>query len=88
MDPYDFESDNYIPSTENDFNSSFLERLFSDPPASEEEFNGFTREEIYLHERSRVRSFHQRDGENAEAEEENTAPAPQNGKKRKANPSQ
>lgn len=86
MDPYDFDSDNYIPSTENDFNSSFLERLFSDP--SEEEFSGFTREEIYLPERSRVRSFHQRDSENAEAEEESTAPAPQNGKKRKAKPLQ
>lgn len=89
MDPYDFDNDDYVESTANDLSGSFIERLFNDADDEESDFEGFTREEAYLPETSRVRAFHQRASPgNAEAEKENISAASTCGKKRKANPSQ
>ena len=96
LDPYDFDNDDYVESQESGLDSSLLELLrqgsCSSSSSDEEEFSGFTREQIYLSRGSRVRSFHQRPGVSAQdpqvrADKENDS-AQQRGKKRKANPSQ
>ena len=93
LDPYDFDNDDYVESQESGLNSSLMELLRQDSCCSsseEEEFSGFTREQIYLSRGSRVRSFHQRPRVPAQdpqlpADKEND-PAQQCGKKRKADP--
>ena len=97
LDPYDFDNDEYVESQESGLDSSLLELLrqgscSSSSSSDEEEFSGFTREQIYLSRGSRVRSFHECPGVSAQdpqvrADKEND-PAQQRGKKRKANPSQ
>ena len=89
MDPYDFDNDDYVKSTANNFSDSFIERLFNDADDEESDFEGFTREEAYQPKTPRVRPFHQRASHgNAEAQKENLRAALTCGKKRKPNPSQ
>ena len=52
LDPYDFDNDDYVESQESGLDSSLLELLrqgsCSSSSSDEEEFSGFTREQIYL----------------------------------------
>ena len=83
LDPFDFSNDDYVESRAPDFNSSFMDEFRSD---DEDEFHGFTREEVYFPSASRVRTFHQRLA--VQAEKENVPPpARPPAKKRKADPS-
>lgn len=83
LDPFDFNNDDYVESRAPDFNSSFMEEFCSD---DEDEFLGFTQEEVYFSRASRVRAFHQRLA--VQAEKENVPPpARPPAKKRKADPS-
>ena len=90
QDPFDFNNDDYVESQVPDFNSSFMEQ-FREGSSDEEEFIGFTREEIFFSSSSRVRSFHtnqQRSKHPAPADKENVDPNARRAKKRKADPSQ
>ena len=86
MDPYDFDQDDYIESRDSDFSASFIEEI-RDDESSDEYFLGFIREDIYG-KNSRVRHFHERNMEDAEANQEDEESDIQHGWKRKANPSQ
>ena len=72
LDPYDFDNDDSVESQESGLDSSLLELLRQGSCSSgssssdEEEFSGFTREQIYLSRGSRVHSFHQRPGVSAQ----------------------
>ena len=84
LDPFDFNNADYMESRAPDFDSSFMEQFRSD---DEDEFLGFTLEDVYFASASRVRAFHQRLA--VQAEKENVPPpAPPPAKKRKADPSQ
>jgi len=87
VDPYDFDQDDYVESRDNDFSASFIEEMCEDD-SSDEEFLGFTREDIYMAKNSRVQRFHERNTEDAEAIQEDEESDIQHGWKRKANPSQ
>lgn len=82
-DPFDFNNDDYVESQVPDFNNSFMEQ-FRAGSSDEEEFLGFTREEIYLSSSSRVRSFQT---DQRSADKENIAPERRLVKKKKADPS-
>ena len=86
MDLYDFDQDDYIESHDNDFSASFIEEM-RDDDSSDEEFLGFTREDIYMAKNSRVRRFHERNTKDAEANQEDEESDIQPGWKRKADPS-
>lgn len=62
VNPFEFVEEAYKANPETvDLSESFLDELFaSDSDGSEAEFDGFTREEIYLAPGSRVRAFHER----------------------------
>ena len=62
--------------------------MFGSSDDSKGEFGGFTRGDIYTGPNLRVQAFNERDGQDAEEDQENEAPDVQHGKKRKANPSQ
>lgn len=82
VDPYGFVEEEYEPNPGTvDFSSSFIEDLFGS--GSENEFDGFTREEVYFPKGSRVRIFHER-GE--EENQQDQAPKAC-GKKRNRDPS-
>ncbi len=85
-DSYDFDKDDYIPSQVTDFESSFMEQFCSSD--EEEEFIGFTREDIFLAGASRVCSFHvnPRAANPAEKDKDNVDPETRRTKKRKADP--
>ena len=87
MDPYDFEQDDYVESRENDFSASFIEEM-RDDSSSDEEFLGFTREDIYMAKNSRVQRCLKRNTEDAEGDQEDEELDIQPGWKRKADPSQ
>ena len=87
IEPYDFEQDDYIKSRENDFSASFIEEL-RDDGSSDEEFLGFTREDIYMAKNSRVRCCLERNTVDAEGDQEDLEFDIQPGWKRKADPSQ
>ena len=55
MDPYNFDQDDYryVESRENDFIASFIEEMCDDG-SSDEEFLGFTWDDIYMAKNSRV----------------------------------
>lgn len=72
MDPYNFDEDDYVESRDNEFSASFLEEMCHDH-TSNEEFAGFTREEIYMAKNSRVRGFHERTTKDAEVNQEDVA---------------
>lgn len=84
MDPYDFNNDVYVESPTPNFNDSFMDQFRSD---DEEEFVGFTREEIFLGTSSRVRSFRERLEEDGPKKENVPPSVPPPAKKRKAVPS-
>lgn len=89
-DPFAFDED-CVENRENNFSESFMEMFGqeSDSDSGSSEFEGFTREDVYLAEKSRVRTFHLREVEESEDEndEENRDPALERGKKRCRNPS-
>ena len=89
-DPFAFDED-CVENRENNFSESFMEMFGqeSDSDSGSSEFEGFTREDIYLAEKSRVRTFHLREVEESEDEndEENRDPVLERGKKRRRNPS-
>lgn len=87
MDPYNFDEDDYIKSRDNDLSTSFLEEMSHDD-TSDEEFAGFTWEDVYMAKNLRVRGFHERTTKDAEVNQEDVARDIQAGLKRKANPSQ
>lgn len=87
MDPYDFDQDDYVESRDNDFSASFIEEM-RDDDSSDEEFLGFTREDIYMAKNSRVRRFLERNTKDAEGNQEDEELDFLPGWKRKADPSE
>lgn len=85
-DPFNFDNDNNVGSQVPDFNSSFMEQFRES--SVEEEFDGFTREDIFLSGSSRVRSFHLNQRQKGVADKENEDPAehPKLTKKTKRDP--
>ena len=86
VDPYEFVEEEYVPNPGTvDFSASFMEDLFGSDSETGADFDGFTREDIYLAPGSRVRQFHAND------DQENCDPGNQTGskkaKKRKRDPS-
>lgn len=86
MDPYDFEQDDYVESRDYDFSASFIEEM-RDDSSSDEEFLGFTWEDIYMAKNSKVRCFLKRSTKDAEGNQEDEELDIQPGWKRKADPS-
>lgn len=86
VDPYEFVEEEYEPNPGTiDFSSSFIEDLFGS--GSENEFDGFTREEVYFAKGSRVRIFHERGEEDSHKENQQDQAPKACGKKRKRDPS-
>ena len=87
VDPYEFVEEEYVPNPGTvDFSNSFIEDLFGS--GYENEFDGFTREEVYFGEGSRVRNFHERGEKDSNKEDQQDQASKARGKKRKRDPSQ
>ena len=86
VDLFEFVEEAYEANPETvDLSESFLDELFaSDSDESEAEFDGFTREEIYLAPGSCVRAFHERCADEEHKKENRD---PRQGKKRQRDPS-
>lgn len=88
VDPYVFDEEAYQPNPGTvDFSESFCQELFGSDSDSEEEFTGFTREEVHLAPGSRVRAFHERTDPIEETEKENERGQAGRGRKRARDPS-
>ena len=87
VDLFEFVEEEYVPNPGTlDFSSAFIEDPFGS--GSENEFDGFTREEVYFGEGSRVRIFHERGEKESNKEDKQDQASKACGKKRKHDPSQ
>ena len=75
VDPFESveEENEPNPGTE-DFSESFMELFDRSEDDSDAEFNGFTREAVFLAQSSRVRAFHPREETREHAGKENEEP--------------
>ena len=75
VDPFEFVEEEYEPNpgTE-DFSESFMELFDRSEDESDAEFNGFTREAVFLAQSSRVQAFHLREETREHAGKENEEP--------------
>ena len=86
VDPFKFVEEEYQPNPGiEDFLDSFMELFDRSEDESDPEFNGFTREEVFLAPSSRVWAFHRRTETREHVGKENEEPG--RARKRTRNPS-